>query len=125
MNTSNEKTDILYYDGNCPICAKEMQKLADCADSSITLADIHSLDDGSNRSNIPDSAELPDKETLLNRLHLRTADGRWLYGVDANVQAWQHTPYAKLWRILVWPLFKPFTLLGYEMWLRWRAWRKN
>ena len=106
--------DTIYYDGACPVCRAEMQKLASCADASLELADIHSLDD---------SADLPSKATLLARLHVRTADGQWLQGVDANVRAWQHTPYAKVWRVLVWPVFKPFSWLGYEIWLKWRAWR--
>ena len=103
--------DTIYYDGACPMCRAEMAKLAECADQELELVDIHSL---------KDDEALPDKSALLERLHLKTADGSWLLGVEANVQAWQHTPHAKVWRILVWPIFKPFSKLAYEVWLRWR-----
>ena len=116
MSKPDCKQDTIFYDGACPLCSAEMKKLADCADNTLELADIHHLGT---------AKDLPSKDQLLARLHVRTADGEWLYGVDANVRAWQHTPYARFWRILVWPVFKPFTLLGYEIWLRWRAWRSH
>lgn len=103
--------DTLYYDGACPLCAAEMAKLSRYTGDQLVLENIHSLDD---------QGGLPDKQVLLKRLHLRTADGQWLVGIDANIRAWHYTPYGRFWRILGWPLIKPFSMAAYELWLVWR-----
>ena len=54
----------LYYDGRCPLCMKEMAKLGGLKNDHLELVDIHSLDDAD---------DLPDAQTLLRTLHLRTS----------------------------------------------------
>lgn len=109
MNKSAEKstTDTLYYDGHCPLCTAEMARLGKLSDGGLELRDIHALQ--------PDPA-LPDRETLLRNLHLRTADGRLLTGIEANVAAWQHTRLGPLWRWLRWPLIRPIADAAYRVW---------
>ena len=55
-------TDILYYDGRCPLCVKEMDKLRRIKADTLHLVDIHSLDDA--------APTRPPRETLLKVLHL-------------------------------------------------------
>lgn len=89
MNTT------LYYDGTCPLCSKEISVLKRWSNDRIDFVDIHQVND----------ADLPSKDTLLKRLHLRKADGEWLVGLDANVYAWSYTPYAILFKALrTWPI---------------------
>ena len=109
MNTdpAKDSADILYYDGGCPLCTTEMARLGKLCDAGLQLRDIHALE--------PDPA-LPDRETLLRNLHLRTADGRLLTGIDANVAAWQHTRLGPLWRWLRWPLIRPIADAAYRLW---------
>jgi len=64
---------------------------------------------------------LPSAHTLLAKLHLQTSSGKWLTGIDANIRAWEHTPFRHLWRILGIPLIRPFAALGYEIWLKMRS----
>ena len=65
------------------------------SNDGIDLVDIHQVNDN----------DLPSKDSLLKRLHLRKADGEWLVGLDANVYAWSLTPYGILFKILrVWPI---------------------
>tara|TARA_R110002110_G_scaffold205066_7_gene417339 strand:+ start:496441 stop:496794 length:354 start_codon:yes stop_codon:yes gene_type:complete len=105
---SNNK---LYYDGQCPLCVAEMDKLGRAAGCSVELVDIHAL--------TPDE-KLPEKDDLLRTLHLQRADGEIVTGLDANVAAWQGTRYAALWRVLRWPLIRPVANACYQRWARWR-----
>ena len=108
--------DTIYYDGNCPICTAEMCKLSRHTGDKLDIRDIHQLNE---------NEQVPNKQVLLDRLHLKTAEGEWLTGVDANVRAWHHTPYRNMWRMLNWPIVKIFSNLGYNLWLKWRSRRSN
>lgn len=103
--------DQLYYDGQCPLCTAEMDRLRKLADTRLELVDIHSL---------PDGDGLPDRETLLGTLHLKKAGSGFLVGMDANVAAWGHTRYGWLWRPLRWPVIRNITDVFYNRWARWR-----
>ena len=103
--------DKLYYDGMCSLCVTEMDRLGHLADSGLDLVDIHSL---------TDFEGVPDKETLLGTLHLQSAEGEMLVGMDANVAAWQHTRFGLLWRPLRWPVIKKVVDIFYRHWARWR-----
>jgi len=103
--------DTIYYDGACPLCSAEIAKLGKFCDGRLVLKDIHTLDG--------DEASL-DKNKLLSRLHLKTADGQWITGLSANIRAWHHTPFRHLWRVLDWPLVRLVSHPCYELWLRWR-----
>ena len=71
--TSGKAT--LYYDGCCPLCMREMDRLGGLKSDDLELVDIHC---------VPATADLPDRDTLLRNLHLRLPDGRLLTGVDQS-----------------------------------------
>jgi len=99
-------TDTLFYDGQCPLCSKEMARLEQIKGAGLVLQDIHALD----------SANLPaSKEQLLKVLHLER-QGQMITGIDANIAAWEHTGFGALWRILRWPLIKPIARAAYKGW---------
>jgi predicted DCC family thiol-disulfide oxidoreductase YuxK len=90
---------------------KEIAKLEALGDPSLQLADIHTVEsDGS----------LPDRDTLLRQLHLRTADDQLLTGLDANVAVWQHTRYGFLLKWLRWPIIRQLADALYDRWAIWR-----
>ena len=101
--------DTLYYDGNCPLCLREIRALQKLRDDGLQLVDAHSHE--------PAPGE-PTRESMLLRLHLRAADGSWLSGVDATVQAWSHTRWGFLFRPLRWPLLAPLADRAYDYWAR-------
>lgn len=101
--------DTLYYDGACPLCRAEINKLRRFSDGLIELRDVHDLDD--------DETAIA-KADLLARLHLQTAEGQWITGLKANIRAWQNTPFGRLWRVLDWPLVNRVSYPCYEFWLR-------
>ena len=113
----------LFYDGRCSLCAGEIQRLARLQQGTLALQDIHGLDSTESTSRpSPEKAPdyFPDKDTLLKTLHLRTEDGHWLVGADANVAAWQHTRLGWLWRWLRWPVIASIVDAFYSPWARWR-----
>ena len=101
--------DTLYYDGDCPVCSAEVNKLKRFCKNRLVVKNIHELDG--------EDARL-DQQQLLSRLHLKTADGKWITGLKANIRAWHHTPFRHLWRMLDWPLINLFSHRCYELWLR-------
>ena len=102
--------DTLYYDGQCPLCRREMSRLRAARGAAIALVDIHSLGD-----------DTPvDRHELLRTLHLRRADGQWLRGADANVSAWDNTDKARWLALLRWPVVRHIVDLGYRLWAAWR-----
>lgn len=106
--------NILFYDGLCPLCAKEIDLLRHLTDSSLLLIDIHSADCtvlGAPKTTLE----------LLSALHLKSADNHWHSGVDASVIAWGHTPYGWIFLPLRWPMIKPAINWLYYKWASRRA----
>jgi len=101
--------DTLYYDGACPLCRGEINKLTKFSKDKLIVINIHDLEADD---------DVPEKKILLSRLHLKTADGQWLTGLAANIRAWHHTPFRNLWRMLNWPVIRVFSHWAYEFWLR-------
>lgn len=108
--TEPTNTDCeLLYDGACPLCRREIDRLKTLADPSIRFSDIHAVEG---------RPDLPDQDTLLCTLHLRRSDGTLLTGLAANVEAWQHSRYGWLFRWLLWWPVRPVAEGGYAFWAR-------
>jgi predicted DCC family thiol-disulfide oxidoreductase YuxK len=101
--------NTLFYDGNCPLCAKEITLLKRFKDSSLHLVDIHSI----GHTTI---ALTKTKVELLSVLHLKSSDNSWQSGVDASVTAWGHTPFGWILRPLRWPVIKTVVDWLYYKW---------
>lgn len=100
--------DTLFYDGQCPLCAREIRTLRKLQRGRLIFADIHEQRSG--------NTHLPSQEALLRRLHLMTWTGEWVTGLAANVRAWSHTPFGFLFRPLLWPGIFPIASRVYENW---------
>jgi predicted DCC family thiol-disulfide oxidoreductase YuxK len=103
--------DTLYYDGNCALCNAEMARLRKLKADSLELVDIHS---------VAGDCTLPDRDLLLRQLHLQTAQGSFVTGLEANISAWEHTAYGARWRLLRLPLVRHLAGFGYRIWASWR-----
>jgi predicted DCC family thiol-disulfide oxidoreductase YuxK len=76
----------LYFDGGCPVCAREIalyqrQTGAD----SIDWVDVSQCSANELGKDLP-------KHTALSQLHFRTADGQLIGGAAAFVRMWQTLP---------------------------------
>jgi len=100
--------DVLYFDGQCPLCAHEISVLKRLQTGNLDFVDIHQLDES-------DDPEL--KAGLLRILHLKVGD-QWYKGVDATVRAWSHTPYGWLLKPLRWRLVRPYVDKLYSAWAK-------
>ncbi len=106
----------LYYDGSCPVCAKEIGFIERWKNASLDLIEIHSM-------GFADQNFLKSKSELLTILHYKTKQGQWLLGLDATVAAWGHTPFGFLFKPLRWPIIKPVADKLYNSWAQKRACR--
>jgi predicted DCC family thiol-disulfide oxidoreductase YuxK len=90
----------------CPLCTKEISLLKRLTKGSINFIDVHTASDNN----------IPDKESLLKRLHFHKVDGQWLVGLDANIFIWSQTPYGYLFKVLS---IRPIRLLADSVYNRW------
>lgn len=101
--------DILFFDGSCPMCTKEIKLLEDINDGGLAFMDVHKCE-------IDDS--MPSQLDMLKVLHLRTAKGDWIRGVPATVQAWSHTNWGWIFKPLLWPLINHAAGYAYNIWAK-------
>lgn len=104
----------LYYDGDCPLCAREINLLRRrAAPEQLQLVDI---------SVAPfDAAALGlAHKTLQDLLHARFADGQWVTGLDATLWSWRAAGLGR-WAVpLTWRPLRPLLELGYRLFCRLR-----
>lgn len=99
----------LYYDGDCPLCAREIRFLSRHADTQrLLLIDIGSADFQADKVGI-------DSATLANRLHARFADGQWVTGLDATLWSWRAAGLGRWATPLTWRPLRPVFELGYRL----------
>lgn len=108
--------DILFYDGDCSMCLQEIKILERHKDDGLELINIH------NNTSQEVIGNLSDIE-LLSVLHLRSANGEWLKGLDATVAAWKHTKFSWIFAPLRWPLINRLADWFYYRWANKRACR--
>jgi len=53
---------------------------------------------------------------MRRHLHLKTATGTWLQGLDAAVQAWSHTGNKWMLAPLKWPLLRTLAWHVFDYW---------
>jgi predicted DCC family thiol-disulfide oxidoreductase YuxK len=73
----------IFYDGQCPLCAKEMTSLKHHdTENKISLIDIHSSTFDQDYPNI-------NKQRALSILHGLDSNNNLLLGLDVTYQAWR------------------------------------
>ncbi|XOZ34121.1 thiol-disulfide oxidoreductase DCC family protein [Halomonadaceae bacterium KBTZ08] len=101
--------DTLFYDGQCPLCIKEVRLLQRIGDEDLRLIDVHSLQDPAVWPGV-------SREHLLQRLHLLDDWGIYRTGLRATVQTWCHTPFGFLFRPLLIPGLRTLAEAAYNRW---------
>jgi len=105
---------ILFYDGHCPLCVKEIALLRQRDHRGLLqLEDIHA----------PDFCErYPQLDPLEAEkiLHGLDASGQWLRGLDVTVKAWQLVNHHRWLGMTRWPLIRPVADMAYRFFARHR-----
>ena len=105
---------IIFYDGACPLCMREMQLLQGADnDQKIRFADINSE---------LFQAQYPviDKDSANRVLHGMLADGSIILGLDVTCKAWDLVGKGRWISCLRWPLLKQISDLVYSVFAKYR-----
>ena len=104
----------IYFDGHCPLCAREMNQLRQLDSAKkLDLQDIHA---GDFSQRFPHINPLEADRIL----HGETADGRLLLGLDVTCMAWQLVGRGHWFMWMRWPLIKPVADRAYLLFARHR-----
>ncbi|MEE4086206.1 DUF393 domain-containing protein [Pseudomonas viridiflava] len=104
----------LYFDGECPLCARE-----------IKLLRAHAAPDRLHFVDISDEAFDPQAmgytlEQMESVLHAKFDDGTWVTGLDATLWSWRAAGLGAWAAPLSWPAFRPLLNVAYRLFCRWR-----
>lgn len=100
----------IYYDGSCRLCASEIANLA-----ARTKPGLLVLIDCSPQEF--DASALPvTRLQMMNLIHARDADGRWITGVDVFIAAYRFAKLEWVASLLAHNWLRPFADRGYP-WL--------
>jgi predicted DCC family thiol-disulfide oxidoreductase YuxK len=104
----------LYFDGKCPLCAREIKLLgAKASPQRLLFVDISQKDFDSKSLGL----SLEEMESLL---HARFEDGTWVKGLDATLWSWRAAGLEAFVAPLTWPAFRPILNIAYRAFCRWR-----
>ena len=95
----------LLYDGACPLCSREIARLADVSAGSIHFIDVHKMELAN-----------AEKAPFLRRLHLWLPRGEMLQGLEANLEVWRLAAGHPLVRVLSLPVIYSIADAGYRFW---------
>ncbi len=102
----------LYYDGNCPLCMKEVNHLSSMnGKGQLILVNIK--DDG-----FAEKHPEFDLEKMDQSIHASLGDGRIVTGVDATLAAWEAVGLGCLIAPLRWPGVALLADWGYSVFAR-------
>jgi predicted DCC family thiol-disulfide oxidoreductase YuxK len=112
-------TCTVYYDGGCPVCAREIGFYQSRSGDAVRFVDVAAATD--------DPAPDLDRASALARFHVRTADGRLVSGGRAFAELWKTVPALRaLGRLASVPPIPTLLDLAYAMFLRIRPlWRPS
>ncbi|GGM00336.1 thiol-disulfide oxidoreductase DCC family protein [Pseudomonas asuensis] len=104
----------LFYDGDCPLCAREIRHLRKHADPArLQFTDVA---DPAFAAPAPGMSSQQFKDLL----HAQFADGRWVKGLDATYWSWRAAGLGRWAAPLAWKPLRPLFDLGYRLFLRLR-----
>jgi len=104
----------IFYDGNCPLCAKEIKMLKNRnADGNLAFEDIYAHDFSTKYPEL-------DWQALNDKIHGVDENGNIFIGLDVTHKAWSLVGVGWLYAPLRWPLIKVVADAGYRFFARHR-----
>jgi len=109
----------IFYDGSCPVCAREIAHYR-----ALSRSDrLHFIDISA--ASFDAGALGLDQSALMKTMHARDSAGRLYLGVEAFRALWSGLPglpYRRLSQLLGLPGLHLLAVLGYRVFARWRHW---
>ena len=91
----------VYFDGECPLCQREIAWLKGRTDSdAVTFEDITQLDPST-------GFQEKSRETLMSEIHAQLPDGQWIRGMEVFRRLYRHAGLGFLLVPTRWPILKP------------------
>jgi predicted DCC family thiol-disulfide oxidoreductase YuxK len=104
----------IFYDGNCPLCSKEINLLKEYdSKNRLLFEDIHAVDFIQRYPYI-------DKLYANRILHGQLSNGEMIYGLDVTCLAWKTVGKHRWLSILRWPVIRTLSDLAYVFFARHR-----
>ena len=109
MTLAAGKVVEVFYDGDCPLCMREIRMLTrkDRAER-IQFTDIAAPDFDAEKLGTTYAA-------LMARIQGRLADGRWIDGVEVFRQLYAAIGWTKIVAVTRWPVIRHVLALGYRL----------
>lgn len=106
----------LLYDGECPLCLREVNflKKRDASRGLVTFVDI--ADDNYN----PSEHGGVDFETAMGRIHAVLPDGTVIKNVEVFRRVYEVLGMGWVYALTRWPIIGPIVDTLYEIWADWR-----
>lgn len=104
----------LYFDGECPLCAREI-KLLRARSKADRLHFVDLSDEAFDASTVGFT-----HAQMVSSLHARFSDGTWVKGLDATLWSWRAAGLGIWAAPLSWRLTRPLFDKGYRLFCRWR-----
>ena len=113
------KTGIVYYDGNCPVCRKEILFYKkNIRKNLFNWIDINDCSSDDFEQNL-------DFSKTYDKFHIIDLDNKVLSGTDAFIYLWSHTPKLKfLYLISKLPGIQYLLNIFYKVFLFYRRYKK-
>jgi len=106
-NTNTQIT--LYFDGDCPLCKREINFLR-----KITPKDKVSYKDIS-EDNFKEDEHGKSCSKLMAEIHAKTSKGEWLIGMEAFRAVYSYTPYSFIFNLTNLPILKQCFDFAYKI----------
>lgn len=104
----------LYFDGECPLCAREIKLLRSrAAPSRLLFIDISDAEFDATSLGL-------SFEHMQSSLHARFSDGTWVTGLDATLWSWRAAGLGVWAAPLSWRVLRPALNIAYRLFCRWR-----
>ena len=104
----------LFYDGQCPLCVAEMNKLRHYdKQGNLVFEDIQAAD-------FAERFPTLSWQSLNDRIHGQLPDGALVTGLDVTYLAWKYVGKAWLYAPLRWPVLRWFADAVYLFFARYR-----
>jgi len=103
-----EESSTLYFDGQCPLCSREIKKLKKSVRDPICFVDVHQAD-----------LSKKQRTKFLKKLHF-FKDGSVKVGFEANLALWLATRHAWFFSVFKLPIIFHFCRIVYDVWAKHR-----